>query len=109
MEFLEGFPSGFGPGVFVQGVELVVSAHQQEPQSEHFWAEDGFGALGISALGVAAHRGRPGAEPSDHVEPVEHMTGMGQTGVDSGFVGFGAVGDGDFGAPAVGLRRQKPC
>ena len=45
VEFLQGLPACFEPGVFVEerveaclvvGFELVASAQQQEPGSEHF-------------------------------------------------------------------------
>ena len=82
VEFLQGLPAGFEPGVGAQEgveaglvgvVELVASAHQQEPGSEHFGVQGGLDAGGLSALDVSAHRGEPRREPSDHVEAVQHM------------------------------------
>jgi hypothetical protein len=49
--------------------------------------ERGFDPVGLSALGLAAHRDEPGGEPSDDTEPVEHVAGVRQTGVDKVFVG----------------------
>ncbi len=95
VEFLEGLPAGFEPRVgvkervepcLVSFGEGIASTHQREPGFEHFGIEDRFGAV-RAALDVAAHRGQPGTEPSDDVEPVQHMTGVGQTGTDGGFVG----------------------
>ncbi len=113
VELLECLPAGFEPRVGVKerveaGLvsvgEGVSSTRQQEPGSEHLGLEDGFGAVG-SALDVAAHRGQPGVEPSDDVEPVKHMAGVGQTGGDRGLAGGGSVGDDDFdpSTPLMGL------
>ena len=119
MEFLECFPAGLQSGVRVEefvepclvGVaEGVASACEQEPGTEHFGIEDGFGAV-VSALDVAAHRGQTGGEPSDDTEPVQHMAGVWQTGLYRVLVGGRSVGDDDFdtAAPTVGLRHQKLC
>ena len=43
--------------------------------------------MGFAAMDVAAHRGEPRAEPSDHTEAVQHVAGAAQTGVHRGFVG----------------------
>ena len=120
MELLESFPTGFEPRVSLEElveaglvgvVELVASAQQHEPGAEHFRVKHGGNPVWLSALDVAAHRGQPGGEPSDDVEPVQHMTRLGQTGLHRGFVGFGPVGDDDFdpSTPFVWLRHQKPC
>ena len=95
VEFLECLPAGPQPRVGVEerveahpvGVgEGVASAQQREPCPEHFGIERGFGAF-RAALDVAADRGEPRTEPSDHVEAVQHVAGLWQTGVQGGLVG----------------------
>ena len=119
VEFLQRLPTSFETGVFIEQrvetglvgvVELVASAQQQEPGFEHFWIEHGGDTGWLAALNIAAHSGESSREPSDYVEPVQHMTGLGQTSVNGGLVGFGSVADDDFdpSTPLVGLRHQKP-
>ena len=96
VEFLEGLVAGFESGVLVEQLveaglvcvgERVASPQQHEPCFEHLRVEDWFDAFGLAALNVAAHRGESGTEPSDDVEPVEHVARLGQTGLHRVFVG----------------------
>jgi len=96
VELLEGLPAGLEPGValkegveagLVGVVELVASAHQQEPGPEHVWVEGRLDAVGLSALDVAAHRGEPRPEPPDDMEAVKHMARARQAGLHRGLVG----------------------
>ena len=118
VELLEGVPAGFEAGVGVEqlveagavGVgEGVASAQQLEPGSEHLGVEGGLDAFGLSALDVAAHLGEPGREPSDDMEPVQHMAGVAEVGVDGRLVGARSVADDhlDLLAPSVALLHQK--
>ena len=68
-------------------------SQQREPGLEHFGVEGGLDAFGLSALHVAAHLGEPGREPSDDMEPVQHMAGVAEVGVDGRLVSLGAVAD----------------
>ena len=90
------------------GVELVGATHQQEPRSEHFWVERRGGALG-TARDISAHREQHRCEPSDHVEPVQHMAGVAGPSLYRCFVFSRAVGRHDLRslAPLVSLRCQK--
>jgi len=118
VELLEGLPAGFEAGVGVEEPieagpvrvgEGVASTQQHEPGSEHLGVEGDGGAVGLSALDVAAHRGEPGTEPSDDMEPVQHVTGVAQVGADGRLVGAGPVADHhlDLPAPAMPLLRQQ--
>ena len=60
---------------------------------EHLGVEGGLDAWGLAALDVAAHLGEPGREPSDDMEPVQHMAGVAQVGVDGRLVGPRSVAD----------------
>ena len=118
VELLQGLPAGFEAGVGVEqlveagavGVgEGVASAQQREPGTEHLGVEGGLDAFGLAALDVAADLGERGREPSDDVEPVQHMAGVAEVGVDGRLVGPRSVADHDLDAlaPSVALLRQE--
>ena len=118
VELLEGLPAGSKPRVGVEqlveagavGVgEGVATPQQQEPGLEHLGVEGGLDAVGLAALDVAAHLGEPGREPSDDMEPVQHMAGVSEVGVDGRLVGARSVADHhlDLLAPAMSLLHQK--
>ena len=117
VQFAERVPGCFEPWMggeqdvkagLVGGVELVGSAHQQESRPEHVAVESGLGAFG-AALDVAAHRGEPGLEPSDDVEPVQDVAGVAEPRLYRCFVRRRAVGDDDLHrfAPSGPLGGQE--
>ena len=118
VQLLEGLPARSEPWVGVEerfetgpvGVcEGVASLEQSEPGPEHVGLESGLDTRGLSTLDIAAHRGETGREPSDHMEPVQHVAGMSEAGVDGGLVGPRPVGDHDLDllVPLVALLRKE--
>ena len=91
--------------------EVVGSAQEGEAGSEQVGLERRRPAIGFSALEFASYEGESFGEPSDYVEAVEDVAGVGQVLVDGGLIGLGSVGDDDLHtpAPAGPLITKEPA
>jgi len=81
-------------------VEGVAAFEQQEPGPEQFGVEGGFDAGGFSALQVTTHQRQGVGEPAHDMEPVQHVTGPAEMGLDGAAVGLRSVADGNLDATA---------